>query len=257
MGLAEMTCAFGKARAKHDDRNLKLEDLLLAADIMLAKHPLPAENDFDHKHKKIPRRRRKYLNPPLENCVIAGRAHQTLRFQLVEQESVINITNKDVRREFYKQTGGVNKDIETLESLKLWRTRGWEVAGQNFKILGFAQLDLGDHEQIKRMIYINLGVGLGFFLPDSALVQFDRREPWAVTRDKADHGHYVYVPGYTKDGLVCITWGRKQHMSWAFVDKYCDEAYVIIDAIDTPEKKGTLDEEKLKKFLASCARVSA
>ena len=70
-----------------------------------------------------------------------------------------------------------------------------------------------------------------------------------------DHGHYVYVPGYTKDGPVCVTWGRKQQMSWAFVDKYCDEAYAIIDAIDTPEKKRNLDEEKINKFLKSRAPV--
>jgi hypothetical protein len=44
-------------------------------------------------------------------------------------------------------------------------------------------------------------------------------------------------------------------MSWAFVDKYCDEAYAIIDAVDTAEKKRNLDEEKINKFLKTCAPV--
>ena len=93
-------------------------------------------------------------------------------------------------------------------------------------------------------------------MPESAITQFNAGQPWKVTRDRAaNHGHYVYVPGYTKDGPVCITWGRKQQMSWAFVDKYCDEAYVIIDAIDTPEKKRNLDEEKINKFVETCAPV--
>ena len=87
-----------------------------------------------------------------------------------EQRRLINITDEDVVREYTKQTGGEEKkDIEMLASLKLWRKRGWDAAGQHFKIKGFAELDRADHEQIKRAIYINLGVGLGFFLPDSAM----------------------------------------------------------------------------------------
>jgi hypothetical protein len=38
-------------------------------------------------------------------------------------------------------------------------------------------------------------------------------------------------------------------MTWAFVDKYCDEAWVIIDDINTPEKKRTLDKETINEFL--------
>ena len=253
MGLADMIYAFGKAPAKQDHRTLKLADVLLEGPEATS---LPEEYDFDDKHKGIPTP--KYLNPPLNNCVIAGRAHQTLRFEIVEQGVLINITDEDVLQEFQKQNGGGDSDIEVLESLKLWRTRGWEAAGQHFKIKAFSKIDQGDHEQIKRTIFIKLGVGLGFFLPDSAITQFNADQPWEVTRDKAGpHGHYVYVPGYTKDGPVCVTWGRKQQMSWAFVDKYCDEAYAIIDAIDTPEKKRNLDEEKINEFLKKCAPVSA
>jgi hypothetical protein len=246
MGLADIVCTFGKAPAKHDDRTLRLADVTLAAD------PLPEEYDFDDKHQ-IPTPT--YLNPPLNNCVIAGRAHQTLRFEMVEQGVLIDITEKDVRREFEKQTGGANNDIEVLDSLKLWRTRGWEAAGQNFKIKAFAEIDSADHQHMQRMICIDIGVGLGFFLPESAIAEFKAGKPWETTVEKAaNHGHYVYVPGYTKEGPVCVTWGRKQQMSWAFVDKYCDEAYAIIDAIDTPEKKRNLDEKKINEFLKTRAR---
>ena len=258
MGLADIKYAFGKAPAKHDDRTLKLKDILREADVLLAKDPLPDEYDFDDKHTEIPRSPPAYQNPPLNNCVIAGRAHQTVRFELIDQNRLINITDGEVELEFDKQTGGDrNKDIETLDSLKLWRTLGWEAAGQHFKIKAFAKLDPDNHEQILKMIYINLGVALGFFLPDSARIEFDAGKSWEATRDRArgDRGHYVYVPGYTKQGPVCITWGRKQQMSWAFVEKYCDEAYVIIDDVNTPEKKRTLDKEKLNKFLATCAPV--
>lgn len=254
MGLRDIFCAFGKAPAKPDDRDLKLKDILAAADVLLAEHPLPEEYDFDDKHPGIPTPT--YLNPPQNNCVIAGRAHQTLRFELAEQKVLINITDEDVEREFKKQSPGDETDIDVRPSLELWRTRGWEAAGQNFKIKAYSKIDPIDPEEIKRMICINLGVGLGFDLPNSALTQFNNGQPWEVTKDKAaNHGHYVYVPGYTKHGPICVTWGRKQQMSWEFVDKYCDEAWAIIDDINTPEKKRTLDEEKINEFLQGRAPV--
>jgi hypothetical protein len=40
-------------------------------------------------------------------------------------------------------------------------------------------------------------------------------------------------------------------MTWAFLKKYCDEAYAIIDAVNTAKKKKALDEKKLNSFLES------
>jgi hypothetical protein len=249
MALVKITCTFGKAPAKRDHRNIDLLDVLRKT------FPVPAEYDVDDKHKNIPIPPPTYRNPPDNNCVIAGRAHQTLRFELVEQKRLIDITDADVELEYKKQTGGdKNKEIETLDSLNLWQKRGWDVAGQHFRIEGFAEIkNRTDIEVMKRAIYAFTGIGVGFFLPDSAESQFNNGEPWDLTRDKADgqRGHYVYVSGYTKYGPVCITWGRKQQMSWEFLAKYSDEAYAIFDQTDTPEKKQNFDEEKFKKLLAA------
>ena len=59
----------------------------------------------------------------------------------------------------------------------------------------------------------------------------------------------MYVPGYTKTGPVCVTWGRKQQMSWKFFDKYCDEAYAVFDAVDTQKKRQLVDGKKIDDFL--------
>ena len=63
-------------------------------------------------------------------------------------------------------------------------------------------------------------------------------------------GHYVYVPGYTKLGPVCVTWGRKQQITWAFIDKYADESYAIFDALDTKKVRRAVDVPKLRSELA-------
>jgi len=57
------------------------------------------------------------------------------------------------------------------------------------------------------------------------------------------------IPGYNETGPVCVTWGRKQQMTWSFFDKYCDEAYAIVDDKDSAKSK--LDVAKLVAALNS------
>lgn len=53
------------------------------------------------------------------------------------------------------------------------------------------------------------------------------------------------MPGYNPTGPACVTRGRKQQMTWAFFDKYCDEAYAIVDEVDTGKGKPGIDVHKL------------
>ena len=67
----------GKAAAKRDKRNFKFATLLKAVPA------LPPSYDFDTKHPGIPTPM--FSNDTLGCCVISGRAHQTLRFEDIEQ----------------------------------------------------------------------------------------------------------------------------------------------------------------------------
>jgi hypothetical protein len=237
----------GKANARHDERNLKL------ASILRAPVRLPASYDFDVNHPDIPLPM--FANDRLGNCVIAGRAHQTLRFEKVEQNIVIQITENDVIKEYFKQTGGPDSGLIVLASLKLWRKSGWNVGKKRYKIKAFTEIAKLDHEEVKRAIFIDLGVGLGLRLPRSAQRQFQTGQIWEVARGSGSlpnswGGHYVYCAGYTPIGPVCVTWGRKQQMTWEFLDTYCDEAYGIIDAVNTPKKVRGLNAKALDQFLA-------
>jgi len=238
----------GKVPAKRDPRNLKF------AAILKAPAKLPTEYDFDLKHPGIPTPM--FGNDHYGDCVIAGRAHQTLRFELLEQNKKLQITDAEVLREYKKETGGPDTGLVVLESLKLWRAPGWTAAKHKYTVKAFAELNRANHSQVKQAIVLDVGVGLGLSLPISAQGQFQSGQPWDVVsgpngKPNSWGGHYVHVPGYTSKGPVCVTWAQKHQMTWAFFDKYCDEAYAIIDAIDTAKKKKALDAAKLNAFLKS------
>src|SRR5206468_7523559 len=86
----------GKAKAKRDPRNLKL------AAILRAPVTLPKEYDFDTQHRTVPTPM--FANDTYGDCVIAGRAHQTLRFELIEQGKVLKIKDSDVTSEYFKES---------------------------------------------------------------------------------------------------------------------------------------------------------
>src|SRR5207244_713539 len=145
--------------------------------------------------------------------------------------------------------------LVVLDSLKLWRRRGWKAAGARYRIKAFAEVDPGKKTEIRSAVYLDLGVGLGLWLPLSAQGQIEAGKPWDVVAGPEGEpgswgGHYVYVPAYREAGPMCVTGGGRQAMTWAFLERYCDEAYAILDAADTPKRKRALDNREIERFLA-------
>jgi len=61
----------------------------------------------------------------------------------------------------------------------------------------------------------------------------------------------VYIYEYDDVGPTCMTWGYRQKMTWAFFEKYCDEAFGIIDNRNSWVDPATnpLDLDKLAQLL--------
>lgn len=245
----------GKAPPKRDRRNFKLAAVLKPKKIL---PPVPAKWDFDLDFARSPIPTPVFANDRIGDCVIAGRAHMTIRFEFFEQNrKILRITEADVIREYRHEGGSMNPDrggLIMLDSLNEWRQEGWRAAGRHYTIHAFLELDRKKRQQVKIAVrYLN-GVYVGMALPDSFLDQFQRGQPWDVVpgprgRPNPSNGHCVYVCGYTAAGPVCITWGRKQSMSWRFFERYCDEAYAIADTRDPFVKHSPIDEKKLDDLL--------
>jgi len=242
----------GKASAKKDARNL-----LFAAVLRAAPPKLPPSYDFDTTHPGIPTPM--FANDVHGCCVIAGRAHQTLRFEDIEQGSVLMISDNDVLKEYFKETGGPDSGLVVLDSLNEWRHQGWKVGKRTYEIQAFAQVNFKNKDEVRQAIYADVGLGFGVQLPKDAQRQIQAGQPWDVTSGPGSApggwgGHYIFVCGYTPTGPVCITWGRKQQMTWRWVNKYCDEAFAIFNAKNTSKTK-LVSKDKVKAFLKTVSKV--
>jgi PEGA domain len=179
-----------------------------------------------------------YGNDTYGDCVIAGRGHHTLRLEANQQCTLIPITTQDVETEYFKETGGPDSGLNILNSLNEWRTSGWTAAGKLYKIFAYAQIDLTNHAEVEDALFLFNGIYAGVNLPISAQSQTGEGKVWDVDNSPNGEpgswgGHCTYIVALNLVGPVCVTWGARQQMTWAFWDKYYDEAYAVIDNIDS------------------------
>lgn len=187
------------------------------------------------------------------DCVIAARAHQTIRFDFVTGVPPLAISSDDVASEYFQENGGgTTAGVDLDISLQLWRDRGWIAAhtkGRTIErfygplAIRDSPLFVGDLTMqidspvLMNYIYGYTGVQVSLILPDS----IDVRSPgsygsgtlWKDTSQLAVEPHVMLLTGYSDQGPIGITWGKKQAMTWDFLRSYCCGAYVICKGANT------------------------
>lgn len=238
----------GKAPATEDDRTIKMASILRKT---MPPPPLTYNFDAEHPGCLVPM----HENDKHGDCVMVARAHMTTRLELIEQSQVIPITDADVLREYFKESGGADSGLNMLQSLKAWRL-GWTAARRKYSIHAFASVRPANKMQVAQAIYIMHGCYSGVMLPKSAQSQLGKL--WTITRGRdaaagSWGGHCMAICGYNIVGPIFMTWGAKQQATWAWFAAYCDEAYGIVDNADAWLTKATIDVEKLEAQLKEIA----
>lgn len=219
----------GKLPQKIDPRTFQFKKLLVSGNLP----QLPDSYDVDSVFTGFSDNNM-FGNDQYGDCVMAGRGHMTLRFEDFEQKKLIPITTQEVLKEYFKESHGQDSGLVMLDSLNEWRKKGWKTAGKTYTIYAYAQMDIKNHNEVKYSVFLLRGAYTGFNVPKSAMDQFNAGQPWTVVAGSPiEGGHCVYIVGYNPTGPVCVTWGRKQQMTWEFWDAYFDEAYAVVDNRDS------------------------
>jgi hypothetical protein len=124
-------------------------------------------------------------------------------------------------------TGANDNGANVQDVLTYWRQSGVPVAGH--KILAFAQLK--DLSKIHDALWMFGSVYLGINFPQSAMDQFNADQPWDVSGDGTIVGGHAIPVQYAGTGACpyqVVTWAKLQGMTQAFLDTYCEEAWIII-----------------------------
>lgn len=193
------------------------------------------------------------------DCVLATRANEQLRFERIEQRRTIPMTDQIVIDKYKEMTGSQSpgdardQGLVMLYANRDWRKAGWKVGTRNYNIYAYGELDPHNHEQLRQACFALAGLQFGFALP----VGIQGKQGWIYNGETGGEwepgswgGHAVYCLGYDQNGMTIMTWGYKCKVNWAFIDKYADEAWAIVDNADAWRIKQTVDVAKLSAALS-------
>ena len=175
-------------------------------------------------------------NDQYGDCVWAGAAHEHMDWENLGGNSV-SFTDQGVLSDYSAVTGfnpndpNSDQGTDVHDALKYRTSTGIiDGSGNRHKIAGWVALEPGNITQVLEAIYVFDAVGIGFEFPASAMDQFNNGQVWSVVGgSQIEGGHYVPLVGRPQPGqIACITWGKRQVMTEAFLKKYCDEAYALL-----------------------------
>jgi hypothetical protein len=174
------------------------------------------------------------------DCAWAGPAHETMAILKDANGTVPKFTCKNVLDQYAQYLGltdstqltsanDAGSDVRSV--LQHRATTGLiDDSGTAHKIGVYVSLELGNWEHLREASYLFEEVGLGIQFATSAMDQFNANQMWTVVNGATiEGGHYVPIVGHPEPGLwTCITWGRRQLMTWSFLNKYADELWAYI-----------------------------
>lgn len=242
----------GKKGYVHDPRTLMM-NLVLAPPPTIA---IPATWDFDKHRAKLPLGL--WGNDEFGDCVLVGRANHLVRNDRVETRRTLPITTNQVVGRYKEMTGCVNPGdshdtgLAVIEALRDWRA-GWMLkfgtkAPANYRIQAFGGLSYTDRHELRAAAYLLHGIQFGIVLPNTAKEQWRKGQEWDDTgTDEYDAqpgswgGHLVYAKRYDDGGFYCVTWGNEQYMTNRFIERYCDEAWAAVDALNDHSRYMNVD----------------
>jgi hypothetical protein len=215
----------GKLPPKIDRRTLRMTSYLIPDELP----PIPQAMHWSLPVREWPM----FANDHLGDCTIAAAGHMIQTWTAAQGRETVLPDSAIIRAYsavsgYDPKTGAGDYGAYELDVLNCWRTVG--IGGH--KIDAFVGLDEKNHLHIKAAIYLFGGAYIGLALPKSAQSQ----RVWHPIGSGKDTipgswgGHAVPVVDYVQDGLVCVTWGELQLMTWSFWSLYADESYAVMSS---------------------------
>ena len=229
----KMKLKYGKLAVKEDPRTFLFEKFIFGK--------LPETPDvFDWSTKVADYGMR--LNDQYGCCAIAAAVHMIMTWTSLNGE-MAQIPDEVVKQVYMAVSGfdGVNEDTDSgciaLDVLNYWRKNG--IAGH--KISAFAKINPKNHAHVLDGAFLDMGLFIGARMPDNSQDQFIAGQPWSIVAGtQIEGGHAInnvasWEENGVSKGLIIVTWGKEQKVTWEWWDANVDECYAIFseDFIDS------------------------
>lgn len=206
---------------------------------------LPAATNFWTKEKEFPKQ--SFGNLDYGDCTRASQAIAALRMERLETNETISITDAEVERVYFEMTkkyyGGGDTGANEMDALNEWRRPDCTFKDSNgnpLTIDAYLRVNQANIQEIKQAMVIakahGIKICMNLPLAFSGTLTWDipiGQQPIGRYQPGSWGGHSMFTVDYNEFGLIVPTWDTFAYISWNAVANYADEAYVVIDSIDS------------------------
>jgi hypothetical protein len=128
-------------------------------------------------------------------------------------------------------TGANDNGTVVLTKNQRWMSQGLMINQRSAwdKLDGFAPIEPGDLDTLRKVIATFGGAEVGWTLPDNAEAAFSAGQPWTDTSQPGGEGHDTVIVDFDgPDWFIVSTWDRYQRASSAWAQKYMDEGFALL-----------------------------
>ena len=178
-----------------------------------------------------------YGNDEYGDCVWAAKAHMHMLIPLLGGHLRDYFWTNNVLSDYAACTGfradqpNTDQGTDMKVAAEYHRKTGvLDSRGHRHRVDAYVNLTPGNLDQIAMSTYLFGAAELGINLTDDNMAQFDRGEPWMITKADPVGGHCVPVVGRDAAGnFLCITWGKVQRMTPNFIRQAMDEGIAYLN----------------------------
>ena len=172
-------------------------------------------------------------NDTVGDCTCAAAGHADMIAEIFGEKVTPAVTSDEVLAAYSAITGyspddpNSDQGANMLDVLKYWQKTG--IAGQ--KCSAYVAFDPANKAHWEAATYLFGFVYIGVNLPDIVTKALPTIIDWTDTTDAPDqnNGHCIIGCAYAdSEGVTIVTWGQTVRATWAFLAKYCDEAYAVL-----------------------------
>jgi len=173
------------------------------------------------------------LNDQLGDCTCAAWGH-AVQVWTANTGKMLTLPDSDIE-DLYElacgyKPGDASTDQGGVEQLVLSYLVRNGLAGH--ELSAFVEVDLRNLDDVKRAIWAAGVAYIGFQVPDYLMSSLTAPGSDWDTRPgpvNIDGGHAVILAGYGFGRFKVISWGQQYTMTERFLQRYCDEVYMLAD----------------------------
>lgn len=175
-------------------------------------------------------------NDQYGDCFPAGQGHAVMQYS-AEGGHAVTVAPAETLADYFSMNGvkpgqpgsASDQGTDPRAGLQYHKNVGMlAIRNERHKLAGYVSLEVGNLDELAEAAYLFGVAGIGINCPQSAQDQFPSGYWRVIPGSPVEGGHWIVCVGRWHGYYEIVTWGRRIHVTAAFLEKYMTCAFGML-----------------------------